>query len=125
MSVVETVAEERPVETGSERTGRRWVAVVVALLFLGALVALVEPLVVPRGPRYVAGDVLALREQPDEPFGTVLRYESKHAFPGGRSGPAYEIRLRQDSARVWFGKDLVDGGMVRSQGEQPTGRHRT
>lgn len=48
-----------------------------------------------------------------EPFGTVVGFDATHAFPAGKPGPAYRVRLAGTGEEIWVGERTVELGMER------------
>lgn len=82
---------------------------VSALMMLGgAFAALAAALLFHVWPMYgyrmkhFARNEMLLEARTGKPFGTILEVQAAHAFPNGRVGPAYRMRLEPDGHEAWL-----------------------
>ena len=84
---------------------------VMAVLLLGALVALNYNTLRLKMTHYDNGVVMRLKDK-GEPYGQIVGYESRHQFPTGTPAAAYSIRLSGRDETLWVSERLVVNAMV-------------
>ena len=106
-------AARAPQSAGSGADAPSRARVSALLMLAGAFVALVVALAFYVYPMYgyrlkhFRPSSMLLEARTGKPFGTILEVQAAHAFPNGKVGPAYRMRLEPDGRESWLPQNDV------------------
>jgi curved DNA-binding protein CbpA len=87
---------------------------VLSVVLIVALVALNYGTIKLKMTHYNTGAVLRLKSE-NQPYGEVVGFEARHAFPIGNPSAAYAIKLAGGQQTVWVSERLVVNGMAKAE----------
>jgi curved DNA-binding protein CbpA len=86
----------------------------LTVVLLVALVVLNYGTIKLKLTHYNTGAVLRLKRE-SQPYGEVVGFEARHAFPIGNPSAAYAIKLADGQQTVWVSERLVVNGMAKAE----------